>query len=143
MVVRPLWPREGISHIPFWVYTDPEIYASEHEHILGWRDDWLEVRVNHAVFETLRDELTSVFSVGRSHDRVVGVGGSLKFREQLVIFDSELTPQFTGLSAVTMPTALHEQSQSLTEVHDGGYQIADHVPTTLRTRKSLRQCRPL
>jgi 3-phenylpropionate/cinnamic acid dioxygenase small subunit len=92
MVVRPLWAREGISRIPFRVNTDPEIYASEHERILGWRDDWLEVRVNDAVFMTLRDELTSVFSVGRGHDRGVGVGGSLKFREMLVIYDSELIP---------------------------------------------------
>ena len=60
--------------------------------ILDWKDDWLEVRVNYAAFETLRDELTRVFSVGRCHDRLVDVGGSLKFKERLVIFDSELIP---------------------------------------------------
>jgi 3-phenylpropionate/cinnamic acid dioxygenase small subunit len=60
--------------------------------ILGWQDDRLEVRVNYAAFETLRDELTRVFSVGRCHDTLVDVGGSLKFKEKLVIFDSELIP---------------------------------------------------
>jgi 3-phenylpropionate/cinnamic acid dioxygenase small subunit len=60
--------------------------------ILGWKDGWLEVRANYAAFETLRDELTRVFSVGRCHDKLVDVGGSLKFQEKLVIFDSELIP---------------------------------------------------
>ena len=60
--------------------------------ILGWRGDWLEVRANYAAFETLRDELTRVFSVGRCHDKLADVGGRLKFREKLVIFDSELIP---------------------------------------------------
>src|SRR5688500_5147894 len=31
--------------------------------ILGWQDGELEVRANYAAFETLRDELTRVFSV--------------------------------------------------------------------------------
>jgi 3-phenylpropionate/cinnamic acid dioxygenase small subunit len=60
--------------------------------IRGWQDDWLEVHANYAAFETLRDELTRVFSVGRCHDKLVVVDGSLKFREKLVIFDSELIP---------------------------------------------------
>jgi 3-phenylpropionate/cinnamic acid dioxygenase small subunit len=60
--------------------------------ILGWQDNWLEVRANYAAFETLRDALTRVFSVGRCHDKLVDVGGSLKFKEKLVIFDSELIP---------------------------------------------------
>jgi 3-phenylpropionate/cinnamic acid dioxygenase small subunit len=60
--------------------------------ILGWTGDWLAVRVNYAAFETLRDELTRVFSVGRCQDKLVDVGGSLKFKEKLVIFDSELIP---------------------------------------------------
>ena len=60
--------------------------------IFGWQDDWLEVRANYAAFETLRDELTRVLSVGRCHDRLVVVDGRLKFKEKLVIFDSELIP---------------------------------------------------
>jgi 3-phenylpropionate/cinnamic acid dioxygenase small subunit len=60
--------------------------------ILGWKDDWLEVRANYAAFETLREELTRVFSVGRCHDRLVVADGRLKFKEKLVVFDSELIP---------------------------------------------------
>jgi 3-phenylpropionate/cinnamic acid dioxygenase small subunit len=60
--------------------------------ILGWRDERLEVHANYAAFETLRDELTRVFSVGRCHDKLVVADGRLKFREKLVIFDSELIP---------------------------------------------------
>jgi anthranilate 1,2-dioxygenase small subunit len=60
--------------------------------ILGWQDGWLEVRANYAAFETLHDEMTRVFSVGRCHDKLVVVDDSLKFKEKLVIFDSELIP---------------------------------------------------
>jgi 3-phenylpropionate/cinnamic acid dioxygenase small subunit len=60
--------------------------------ILGWQDDRLEVRANYAAFETLHDEMTRVFSVGRCHDTLVVVDDSLKFKEKLVIFDSELIP---------------------------------------------------
>jgi 3-phenylpropionate/cinnamic acid dioxygenase small subunit len=60
--------------------------------VLGWRDEALHVRANYAAFETLRDELTRVFSVGRCHDTLVVADGRLKFKEKLVIFDSELIP---------------------------------------------------
>jgi 3-phenylpropionate/cinnamic acid dioxygenase small subunit len=60
--------------------------------ILGWTDDRLAVRANYAAFETLRDELTRVFSVGRCHDTLVVSDSQLKFKEKLVIFDSELIP---------------------------------------------------
>src|SRR5688572_15174019 len=60
--------------------------------ILGWKDARLEVRANYTAFETLRDELTRVFSVGRYHDTLVVADDRLKFKEKLVIFDSELIP---------------------------------------------------
>jgi hypothetical protein len=25
------WPEQGISRIPYWVYTDPALYAREHQ----------------------------------------------------------------------------------------------------------------
>jgi salicylate 5-hydroxylase large subunit len=31
------WPKEGVSRIPYWVYTDPEIYAREQERIFCGR----------------------------------------------------------------------------------------------------------
>jgi 3-phenylpropionate/cinnamic acid dioxygenase small subunit len=60
--------------------------------ILGWQDDVLAARVNYAAFETLPDELTRVFNVGQSHDRLVVVGGRLKFKEKICVFDSMLVP---------------------------------------------------
>jgi 3-phenylpropionate/cinnamic acid dioxygenase small subunit len=60
--------------------------------ILGWQDGRLAVRANYAAFETLRDELTRVFSVGRCHDTLVVADDRLKFQEKLIIFDSELIP---------------------------------------------------
>ena len=74
MVYAPRYMRRLVSNI----------------RILGWQDGELAVRANYAAFETLRDELTRVFSVGRCHDTLVDIGGSLKFKEKLVIFDSEL-----------------------------------------------------
>jgi 3-phenylpropionate/cinnamic acid dioxygenase small subunit len=60
--------------------------------ILGWQDDLLRVTARYAAFETLRDEFTRVFSVGEHRDRVAVVDGRLRFREKLVVFDSELIP---------------------------------------------------
>jgi phenylpropionate dioxygenase-like ring-hydroxylating dioxygenase large terminal subunit len=37
MGARYQWPKEGISRIPYWVYTDPEIYAREQERIFCGR----------------------------------------------------------------------------------------------------------
>ena len=37
MVIAREWPKEGISRIPYWVYTDPEIYAREQERIFCGR----------------------------------------------------------------------------------------------------------
>jgi 3-phenylpropionate/cinnamic acid dioxygenase small subunit len=54
--------------------------------------DEIEVRANYAVFETLPDEFTRVFSVGQYRDRVVKIDGAMKFKEKLCIFDSELVP---------------------------------------------------
>ena len=74
MVYAPRYMRRLVSNI----------------RILGWQDGELKVRTNYAAFETLRDEVTRVFSVGRCHDTLVDSGGSLKFKAKLVIFDSEL-----------------------------------------------------
>ncbi len=60
--------------------------------ILGWKGGCLEVHANYAAFETLRDELTRIFSVGRCHDTLEVADGRLKFKEKLVVFDSELIP---------------------------------------------------
>ena len=60
--------------------------------VLGWEGDVLSVQARYAAYETLQDELTRIFSVGEHRDRVVHVDGRLRFREKLVVFDSELIP---------------------------------------------------
>lgn len=35
MGARLQWPSEGVSRIPYWVYTDPEVYAREQERIFA------------------------------------------------------------------------------------------------------------
>lgn len=61
-------------------------------HVLGWSGEVLETRVNYAAFETLVDEPTRVFNVGRYHDRIVVEDGRLKFQEKICVFDSLLVP---------------------------------------------------
>jgi 3-phenylpropionate/cinnamic acid dioxygenase small subunit len=60
--------------------------------IVAVQGDEIELRADYAAFETLLDELTRVFNVGAYHDRIVRVGGALKFREKICVFDSELVP---------------------------------------------------
>ena len=60
--------------------------------ILGWDGDALRCEASYAVFETLPEELTRVFQVGRYLDRIVVDGGRLRFAEKLCVFDSELIP---------------------------------------------------
>jgi 3-phenylpropionate/cinnamic acid dioxygenase small subunit len=60
--------------------------------VLGWTDGLLGVRANYAAFETLYEETTRVFSVGRHFDKLAVVDGRLKFKEKIVVFDSELVP---------------------------------------------------
>src|SRR3979490_1855106 len=33
MGARHVWPQEGLSRIPYWIYSDPEIYVREQERI--------------------------------------------------------------------------------------------------------------
>ena len=44
------WPERGVSRIPFWVYSDPEIYAREQERIFqgaSWNYVALEAEIPH------------------------------------------------------------------------------------------------
>ncbi len=52
----------------------------------------LHTQANYAVFRTKQNEVSEVFNVGRYIDTVVVDGGTLKFREKLCVFDSELIP---------------------------------------------------
>lgn len=54
----------------------------------GW-----SVTANYAVFETLPEQSTRVFSVGRYRDRVVrDSAGELRFAEKICVYDSTLIP---------------------------------------------------
>ena len=46
---RPQWPAEGISRTPYWLYSNPEIYAREQDRICGgpnWSYVTLEAEVS-------------------------------------------------------------------------------------------------
>jgi 3-phenylpropionate/cinnamic acid dioxygenase small subunit len=99
IVLRLLSAREGYLKDRLVAIRQTAVYGPRYMRrlvsnirILGWKDGWLEVRATYAAFETPRDELTRVFSVGRCHDKLVVADGRLKFKEKLVIFDSELIP---------------------------------------------------
>lgn len=58
----------------------------------GWKGDALQASASYAVFETLLDDVTRVFNVGRYLDQIVAEEGRLKFKEKLCVFDSILIP---------------------------------------------------
>ena len=50
MGARHVWPKEGIARIPYWVYSDPEIYAREQERIFcgaSWSYVALDAELPH------------------------------------------------------------------------------------------------
>lgn len=56
-------------------------------------DDGWRVTANYAVFETLAEQTTRVFSVGRYRDRVArDMTGELRFAEKVCVYDSTLIP---------------------------------------------------
>jgi 3-phenylpropionate/cinnamic acid dioxygenase small subunit len=60
--------------------------------IVGWEGGTLGVRANYLALETLLDEPTRIFNCGEYRDRLAVVGGELRFREKLCVFDSLLIP---------------------------------------------------
>jgi 3-phenylpropionate/cinnamic acid dioxygenase small subunit len=60
--------------------------------IRGWEGETLGVRANYLALETLLDEPTRIFNCGEYRDRLAVVGGELRFREKLCVFDSLLVP---------------------------------------------------
>ena len=55
-------------------------------------DDGFRVRANYLVIRTKAGSLSEIYSAGRYMDLVVDDAGTLRFREKLCIFDSELIP---------------------------------------------------
>jgi 3-phenylpropionate/cinnamic acid dioxygenase small subunit len=55
-------------------------------------DGLISAQSSYAVFETVQDEYTRVFNVGRYLDEIVRDEGRLRFRRRICVFDSELVP---------------------------------------------------
>ncbi len=51
-----------------------------------------DCETNYAVFRTKLSQLSTVFNVGRSIDRIVSTEAGLKFQSRLVVYDSEMIP---------------------------------------------------
>lgn len=54
--------------------------------------DGMRLAASFAVFQTMLNEPTAVFLCGRLHDRIVDVGGNLRFAERICVADSTLVP---------------------------------------------------
>ena len=52
----------------------------------------IRVRANYLVIRTKAGSLSEVYNAGRYIDHIVDDRGTLRFREKLCIFDSELIP---------------------------------------------------
>ena len=55
-------------------------------------DGTIESEANYAVFRTKLDGPSTVFNVGRYLDAVVPTPNGLRFRQRLVVYDSEMIP---------------------------------------------------
>jgi len=60
--------------------------------VLGEKEGVIEAVSNYVLLETLPNQYTRILNAGRYQDRIVRVGGALKFREKLCIYDSTLVP---------------------------------------------------
>ena len=56
------------------------------------RDGGYDVRANYVVIRTKAGALSEVYNAGRYLDRIADDAGTLRFREKICVFDSELIP---------------------------------------------------
>jgi salicylate 5-hydroxylase small subunit len=54
--------------------------------------DGMRLSASFAVFQTMLNEPSTVFLVGRYYDRVVDDNGALRFAERICVSDSTLVP---------------------------------------------------
>lgn len=54
--------------------------------------DVIRAEANYQVLETLPNEFTKVLNAGRYMDKFARVGGTLKLKERLCVYDSEMVP---------------------------------------------------
>jgi salicylate 5-hydroxylase small subunit len=79
--------QETLFHDPYYqrhVVGAPLVHAAQ--------GGVYECEANYAVFRTKLSKLSTVFSVGRTLDRIVSTEAGLKFQSRLVIYDSEMIP---------------------------------------------------
>lgn len=57
-------------------------------HVKGIDEGELVVQSNYVVLQTRNDGVTKVYNAGKYLDRIVVVAGELRFKEKLVIFDT-------------------------------------------------------
>lgn len=77
--------RETLFHDPYYqrhIVSLPCVHASTAEGI--------RCETNYVVIRTRRHELPTVYNAGRYLDWIVRTDGGLRFRERIVVFDSEL-----------------------------------------------------
>ena len=93
-VYAPRSLRHLVSSIRITPASPPALRPSIPQEGVGTRglEGVIPVRANYAVFQTLVDEPTQVFNVGRYLDQLVREDGQLKFKEKLCVFDSVLVP---------------------------------------------------
>jgi len=54
--------------------------------------DGMRLTANFALFQTMLDQPSELFLCGRYHDRVVEMGGVLRFAEKICVYDSTIVP---------------------------------------------------
>lgn len=79
--------QETLFHDPYY-----QRHVVDAPQITGREGDTLLVQANYAVFRTKRDGESTVFNVGRYHDRIVPTPQGLRFAQRLCVFDSEMIP---------------------------------------------------
>ena len=82
----------AIEHASFYVPRAQRHVLSSLRIADEGADAW-RVAANYAVFQSLPEQLSTVFSVGRYRDRLArGADGRIRFAEKLCIYDSALIP---------------------------------------------------
>src|SRR5262245_32149390 len=60
--------------------------------IVGQEDDAWVAHANYVVFQTLQDEETKVFNVGKYVDKIVLESGKYRYKEKIVVYDTIQIP---------------------------------------------------
>ena len=79
--------RETLFHDPYY-----QRHVVGVPRLLRVEANRFECEANYAVFRTKLSELTTVFNVGRTLDRIVRTAEGLKFASRVCIYDSEMVP---------------------------------------------------